>query len=156
MKPLSLIFQRVFSFLLTLSLLGGSTVFAQTEGNAIEGYWLTDNKKAKFHIFKTASGSFAGRLIWMRSPNDKDGKPKMDTKNPNEKLRGRLLQDAIMITGLKWDTDDQEFKGGKVYDPTSGKTYNCFAKLDGQELKLRGYVGVSLLGKTTVWTRASN
>ena len=156
MKTRFLFFRLFCSFLLTVAFFGENTAFAQTGDNAIEGYWMTNNNKAKFHIFKTTSGAFVGRLVWMHSPNGKDGKPKIDDKNPKESLRGRPLQDAIMITGLKWDADDKEYQNGSVYDPTSGKTYKCFAKVEGQELKLRGYVGVSLLGKTTVWTRATN
>ena len=146
----------LFAFLFCIALLGGTALFAQEGSNAIEGTWLTDNGKAKFLIFKTTSGRYAGRLVWMHSPNTKEGKPKTDDKNPDESLRGRPLQNAVLLTGLKWDADDQEFKDGKVYDPTSGKSYNCFAKLEGTELKLRGYVGISLLGKTTVWTRVAN
>ncbi len=156
MKTRSVVPRLFFALLLTFAFLGGSDAFAQADGSAIEGYWMTDNNKAKFHIFKTTSGSFVGRLVWMHNPNDKDGKPKIDDKNPKESLKGRPLQDAIMLTGLKWDAGDKEYKEGKVYDPTSGKTYNCFARVEGQELKLRGYVGISLLGKTTVWTRAAN
>jgi hypothetical protein len=42
---------------------------------------------------------------------------------------------------------------GKIYDPKNGKTYSCKMTLEGNELKVRGYVGFSLLGRTTVWTR---
>ncbi len=133
----------------------GSPLFAQT-GSAIEGIWMAENNKAKFQIFKTTAGSYAGKIVWMVHPNGSDGNPKTDEKNPKENLRTRLLMGTVILTGLKWEADDEEYKDGKIYDPTSGKTYNCNAKIEGTELKLRGYVGFSMLGKTTVWTRATN
>ena len=156
MKTCFLSFRLLFSFFLTVASLGSNSLFAQTGSDAIEGVWLTDNSKAKFQIFKTTSGTYAGRIVWMLHPNGPDGKPKTDEKNPKETLRGRFIQNAILLTGLKWDADEEEYKDGRVYDPTSGKTYNCNAKIEGAELKLRGYVGISLLGKTTSWTRTTN
>ena len=47
------------------------------------------------------------------------------------------------------------WKGGRIYDPETGKTYRCGIKLgDDDRLRLRGFLGISLLGRTTVWVRA--
>jgi uncharacterized protein (DUF2147 family) len=46
------------------------------------------------------------------------------------------------------------WRGGVIYDPASGNTYSCQARLDGADrLELRGYVGIPLLGRTTYWLR---
>ncbi|MBN1327649.1 MAG: DUF2147 domain-containing protein, partial [Candidatus Cloacimonetes bacterium] len=50
--------------------------------------------------------------------------------------------------GYKW-------KGGTIYDPESGKTYSCTMKLSGDQLEIRGFIGISLLGRTEVWSRIS-
>ena len=42
---------------------------------------------------------------------------------------------------------------GRIYDPNKGKTYSCKAKLKGNELHIRGFIGVSVFGRTTVWIR---
>lgn len=59
-----------------------------------------------------------------------------------------------ILTGLEKDGD--EWSGGKILDPRNGKEYQCYIKLETpNKLKLRGYIGISLLGKTAYWTRAS-
>jgi uncharacterized protein (DUF2147 family) len=50
---------------------------------------------------------------------------------------------------------EKMWAGGKIYDPENGKTYSCKMVLDGEQyLKVRGYIGISLLGRTEIWTRA--
>ncbi|NCT09756.1 MAG: DUF2147 domain-containing protein [Flavobacteriia bacterium] len=59
-----------------------------------------------------------------------------------------------ILTGLKKTGD--EWSGGKILDPRNGKEYQCYIKLETpNKLKLRGYIGISLLGKTAYWTRVS-
>jgi uncharacterized protein (DUF2147 family) len=49
------------------------------------------------------------------------------------------------------------WSGGTIYDPSSGRTYRCEARLDGADrLRLRGYVGVTWLGRTTRWVRVGS
>ena len=49
---------------------------------------------------------------------------------------------------------DTHWENGTVYDPKSGNTYSCLMDLDGPEkIKMRGFLGISLLGRTQVWTR---
>ena len=71
----------------------------------------------------------------------------VDLHNPNPSLRGRPL------CGLNIGTGFTRSAPGKLYDPTSGKTYKGSMTLDGARLKLRGYVGISLFGRSETWTR---
>ncbi len=58
----------------------------------------------------------------------------------------------VNLEGFKFD--DGEWEDGTIYDPKSGKTYSATMELDGKNLlKIRGYVGISLFGRTTEWTR---
>ncbi|AQS93308.1 hypothetical protein BXQ17_04090 [Polaribacter sp. BM10] len=58
-----------------------------------------------------------------------------------------------ILSGL--EKDDDEWSGGQIIDPRNGKTYKCYIKLvNANKLKLRGYIGVSLFGKTAYWERA--
>jgi uncharacterized protein (DUF2147 family) len=60
-----------------------------------------------------------------------------------------------MLKDFKFDGND-EWKGGDIYDPESGKTYRSYMYLkDSNTLKVRGYVGISLLGRTETWTRTN-
>jgi uncharacterized protein (DUF2147 family) len=65
------------------------------------------------------------------------------------------LADPAAVAGTWLSRDgDGAWSGGFIYDPNSGKTYRCKLKLkDRNTLKLRGYIGISLLGRTDVWTR---
>ena len=61
-----------------------------------------------------------------------------------------------ILSGLQVDPNNpNQLINGKVLDPLSGKLYNCKAKLsnEGRRLSIRGYIGVSMLGRTQVWLR---
>ena len=75
---------------------------------------------------------------------------KCEGENKNKPILGLEI-----LTGLEEKGD--EWSGGKILDPRNGKEYNCFIKLiNPNKLKLRGYIGVSLFGKTKYWKRAKN
>lgn len=120
--------------------------------DSIMGDWYSEKKESVIRIEKR-NGKYYGRLVWISKPNNEDGQPKLDKNNPDEKLRSQPLQGLTIIHNLEYN-DDNEWEDGDIYDPRSGKTYSCEASLeDINTLKLRGYMGFSLLGKTTVWTR---
>ena len=58
-----------------------------------------------------------------------------------------------ILTGL--NKDGNEWSGGKILDPKNGKEYKCYIQLlDKNTLKLRGYIGFSMFGRTAIWKRA--
>ena len=58
----------------------------------------------------------------------------------------------IILKGLKKDGD--EWSGGKILDPENGSIYKCYIELiEKNKLKIRGYIGFSLLGRTEYWFR---
>ena len=117
----------------------------------ILGVWLSEEKDGKIEIYKSGN-NYSGKLIWGKTIFEADGvTSKKDTKNTDEKLRTRNLKDLVMLTDFVFE--DGEWTNGKIYDPKSGKTYSSTIKLQGNTLSLRGYVGISLLGRTSVWTR---
>ncbi|MDY0335364.1 MAG: DUF2147 domain-containing protein, partial [Bacteroidales bacterium] len=75
--------------------------------------------------------------------------------NPDTTLQKRPLMGLQLLSGFVFDGDD-EWESGKIYDPKSGKTYSCYMEFTDKsknKLKVRGYIGISLLGRTTYWTR---
>ena len=90
----------------------------------------------------------------MSDPFEEDGKtPLIDDKNPNKGLRNRPIQGMVLLTGPKWKKG--EWDDGDIYDPEYGNTYSAMVMMpDKNTLKLRGYMGFSLLGRTTTWVRA--
>lgn len=121
--------------------------------DAVTGIWLNEEKDAKIQIFRSGD-TYAGKLVWIANAYEADGKtPRKDSKNPDAALRNRGLLNLVILNGFEFD--DGEWEDGKIYDPKSGKTYSSKMKLKGNTLEIRGYVGISLLGRTTVWTRSN-
>lgn len=66
--------------------------------------------------------------------------------------KGKPILGLTIIKGLK--KDGNEYSGGKILDPTSGKEYKCVIKTNGTDkLDVRGYVGIQALGRTQTWIR---
>ena len=116
----------------------------------IKGVWLTEHKDGKVEISRTGN-TYTGRLIWGNSVLDENGKPKHDVLNPDPKLQTRTLQGMVMLYGLVYE--DGKWQNGKIYNGLTGKSYNVIITIKGNNLELRGYIGIPLLGKTTVWQR---
>jgi len=117
----------------------------------IVGIWLSSNGQGKIQIYKEGDHYF-GKLYWMKEPNGPKGNPKLDINNPDPSLRNKPLLGAVILRNFKYDNG--EWNGGRIYDPQNGKEYKSYIRLkDPQTLSLRGYIGISLLGRTEVWKR---
>jgi len=141
------------SFILVALLISFDT-HSQNKADDIIGIWLTSGKEpAKIQIYK-AGEKYYGKIIWLKNPTE-NGKQRTDGNNPDKSKRNNPIIGLLMLTGFKFDGDD-EWKGGDIYDPESGNTYSSYLYLkDKNILKVRGYVGVSLFGRTETWTRAN-
>ncbi|HEU0064660.1 MAG TPA: DUF2147 domain-containing protein, partial [Flavisolibacter sp.] len=117
----------------------------------IEGFWFNDTKEAKIQIYKSSDGKFYGKIVWLKEPL-KNGKPKIDEKNSDRVLQKKPLVGLIILKGFQ--ADDNTYTEGTIYDPDNGKTYDCKMNYHGKKLSIRGYIGISLFGRTTVWERA--
>jgi uncharacterized protein (DUF2147 family) len=118
----------------------------------IEGIWFNQEKSAKIEVYKAKDGKYYGKIIWLKEPL-RDGKPKLDQENPDAKKRSQPIIGLLILRGFTKEEDD-EYEGGTIYDPKNGKTYSCKIKQKGNRLDVRGYVGISLIGRTTTWTKA--
>lgn len=127
---------------------------AQNKADDIIGNWLTTGKEpAKIQIYKSGE-KFYGKIVWLKIPTY-NGRPKVDINNPDKAKRNNPDIGLIILTGFKFDGDD-EWKSGDIYDPESGKTYSSYLFLkDKNTLKVRGYVGISLFGRTETWARTN-
>ena len=60
----------------------------------------------------------------------------------------------IFMWNFTYDADDKEWVGGSIYDAESGNTYSAYMSLqDYNTMNLRGYLGLSIFGRTNVWKR---
>ena len=139
--------------LVAVMLFAGLAAHAQKKADDILGVWWNAEKTSKIEVYKNGDKYF-GKIVHLEKPNDDNGKPRTDKDNPDAKLRNRPLMGMVILKDLKFDGDG-EFEDGQIYDPKSGKTYSANAELVGKnKLDLRGYVGISLIGRTSSWTRA--
>lgn len=111
----------------------------------ILGIFWTPKKDGKIELFRVGQTYF-GKLIWGKAN-------KKDLQNPNPALRNRELVGTMILFDFKYD--DGEWSGGKIYDPESGKTYSCKIWLEqsGRILKAKGYIGISVFGRTETFER---
>ena len=140
---------KYFSLLLLFTAISFSG-FTQNK-DAILGKWINSTGEAHVEIAKKGNKYF-GKIVWLKETKDDKGIVKTDLKNPDASLKSRpilgleILKDFV-FAGSKW-TD------GTIYDPKSGKTYSCNMTLkDNGQLNMRGYVGISLIGRSEVWKR---
>ncbi|HEX2532497.1 MAG TPA: DUF2147 domain-containing protein [Chitinophagaceae bacterium] len=126
-------------------------VWAAPNPDDVVGVWKDGSGRGHIQIYK-ANGKYYGKLIW--STNDKDGKPRVDRNNPDPSLRARPLVGLVVLRHFSFDKDDEEWTGGRIYNPQDGKDYKAYIKLkDKNTLSIRGYVGITWIGKTDTWTR---
>ena len=114
---------------------------------------MTGSKKGHVQIYKQGDKYF-GKIIWLKEPNDEaTGKPKLDKNNPDAAKKSRPILGMINLNNFAYDGDNV-WEGGKIYDPENGKEYSCKMKLvSANQLDVRGFIGVSLIGRTDNWTR---
>ncbi|MES2733611.1 MAG: DUF2147 domain-containing protein [Bacteroidota bacterium] len=128
-----------------------SQCFAQANADAALGTWHTESQKSKVEIYKSG-GKYFGKVITVRRTNE-DGTPLLDTKNPDAKLRSRKIAGTVIMKDFDY-AGDNVWEDGKIYDPDNGKTYSCKMTLvNKNQLEVRGYIGISLIGRTTTWNR---
>ncbi len=133
-----------------------STFLASTQeimkADIILGIWQTGKGNARVLIKKSGT-MYYGQIVWLKTPNTEEGKPKVDKNNPDASKRNTPLIGLRMLMGFKY-TSDNTWEDGTIYDPESGKTYSCKMELVNENsLNVRGYYGISIIGRTDTWTR---
>ncbi|PYF72641.1 DUF2147 domain-containing protein [Pedobacter nutrimenti] len=140
---------KYLSLLLLLTAISFSG-FSQNK-DAIVGQWVNASGEAHIEIYKK-SDKFYGKIVWLKEPKDEKGNPKTDVKNSDESLRTRPVMGLELLRDFVYDNG--KWTDGKIYDPKSGKTYSCNITDKGNgTLNIRGYIGISLIGRTEVWKR---
>ncbi len=140
---------KQLSFLFLMLMLAASTAYSQED--KIKGYWLTDEGRSQIRIFKATNGKYYGEIAWM-----KDDPDKKDINNPDKSLRDARLLGMNILKGFSYIEDKDRWEQGTIYDPDSGKTYDCYMWFDNSPdvLRIKGYVlGMKFLGRETEWTR---
>ena len=142
-------------FLACLSL--PALAFGASDPGDIFGVWLTEGGSAKLEIFPCGDKA-CGKVVWLKHPtflSTSDGPlgmEKVDLKNPDPKLRNRPIVGLQVMEGMT--AQGEWWRNGSCYDPQSGQTYQCKMRLESpSELRLRGFIGISLIGRTYALNR---
>ena len=141
-----------FAFML-IALLGTIMPAIAQQKDKIEGIWYNQEKTAKIEIYKAVNGRFCGKIVWLKEPV-RNGQVRTDENNPDAAKRKNQLMGLAILWGFDKDGDNG-YENGKIYDPKNGKTYSCKITHKGNSLDVRGYVGISLIGRTAVWERTT-
>lgn len=140
----------LFWFIFLLLVIGGRAM--AEEADAIVGEWYTEENKALVQIYK-ADGVYNGKIVWLKEPKKDDGSEKLDTNNPDESKRDNPIIGLNLVNGFVYQGKGK-WGDGTIYDPDNGKTYSCKMELkEENSLKVRGFIGVSLIGRTQMWVR---
>lgn len=144
----------------TIVMLGTTFVFA-ADPNDILGVWDTEKKDAKMEIYHCGT-KYCGKIVWLKettypagSKEGVPGTPILDHNNPNPKLRKKPLVGLQILIDFLFSGDNM-WKHGKIYNSENGKIYSGKLTLvSPDQLNVRGFIGISLIGGSTMWTRAT-
>lgn len=148
---------RIMTPFLLISMISSGLMGQSSKGaDQIIGVWYTKNEDAKVKIYKCDGDKYCGKIIWTQ--NVENDKPlKKDKNNPDPDKRDRTIKGIDIIKGLEYKKSEEAWEEGTIYDPNKGKDYNCYAELvNHNKLKLRGYIGVSMFGRSQHWKRIKN
>lgn len=122
---------------------------AQTKGESILGNYMVPSKDGAITIYEK-EGKYYGKIILNKDPN------KLDVNNPDKEKQKQKTLGLNILNGFVFDGTDT-WKSGTIYDPKNGKTYSCkITANENGDLNIRGYIGVSVLGRTEIFAKLKN
>lgn len=145
--------KKVLVFLFVGLFLQSFNSIALDNPDAILGVWKTGEGNAMVKIYKNGN-KYQGRVVWLKEPIDPEtGKAKLDKNNSDLAAKSKPVLGLINIWGFV-PKGDNVWDEGNIYDPKNGNTYSSTIKLiNSNSLEVRGYIGVSIIGRTDTWTR---
>ncbi len=130
---------------------------AADEADAIVDQWVTEKGEARLEIFKQ-KGKYHGKIVWLKEPtysasDAEAGTPVRDRNNPDASKRDRPILGLQLLSDFAY-AGRNTWVNGTIYNAADGRTYKAKLTLKNHDkLHVRGFVGISLIGGTTVWTR---
>lgn len=143
--------KKILLGIISITLLSGGLM-----ANDVAGTWMTIDDEtglAKSYVnIWVHNGVAYGKITKLlnRKPGEELDPVCTECKGENN---GKKVVGLMILWGLKQDGD--EWAGGHIMDPKNGKTYKCKMKVEngGQSLKVRGYIGLSLIGRNQIWKK---
>jgi uncharacterized protein (DUF2147 family) len=138
----------------SIVVLSGATAghAADTKSN-VQGVWIDAKGEGAVEIGPCGE-KLCGRIVWVKDPNDKSGKPLVDAYNPETAKKKRPICGLPIIGDLKRQADGS-WDAGWIYDPNDGKSYDLeVTAKSADRIQIKGYLGMKMLNETFIWTRA--
>ena len=139
-------------------LLAGAALSAAAQATSPAGLWRTiddSSKKDKSLVrIVEANGVYTGKVEKIVDP---DSPKDAVCKECSDERKDKPIVGMTIVRNVKASADDKAvFEGGDILDPNNGKVYKSKMKLidGGSKLEVRGFIGISLLGRTQTWVRA--
>ena len=134
---------------------GAHAIAPSAQEPSAAGRWKTVNERGETKsvvVIENVGTEWKGRVDKIFAPPARDANPHCE-RCPGDKKDKAILGMEIMW-GFK--RSGAEYTGGRILDPEDGKVYKCKLKVidGGKKLEVRGYVGISLIGRTQTWVRA--
>ncbi|MFT6216211.1 MAG: hypothetical protein ACJAS3_002619 [Roseivirga sp.] len=157
------IFTIFLAAVFTLSPINESTTAVNED--LIIGNWKPSNGRSVVQIYKGKAengedtNKYYGKIVWLSEPNDEKGNPRTDVNNDDKELKKKRTLGLVIVKDMEFEEVDGKivsWDGGTIYDPNNGSTYDFQAEIDKKNENImegRGYIGVSLFGRTDTWTR---
>lgn len=152
----------------TLPFLAGINVDDSTvveDKDLIVGNWKPSNSRSVVSIYKGKAengedpAKYYGKIVWLLEPNDENGNPRTDVNNSDDELKKKALKGLVIIKDMEFEEVDGKmvyWDGGTIYDPNNGSEYSFEAEINRKSpntMDGRGYIGLSMFGRTDTWTR---
>ena len=134
---------RILLCMSMLAMFGGQNLCAQNAADDIVGYYYSEDpftgEGSQTYIYKAADGTYEGKVCWV------------------ENVKKKNFLGLVFLKGLEFDAQNNEWKNGEIKYPGKKGTYKMYMKFtDDKKLKVRGYWGIAMLGKTMYWYQESS
>lgn len=131
------------------------SINAQNKRDDILGKWMATDKSVAVQVYREGD-DFKAKVIWF-DKNLGSGTPigtRVDSHNPDARLRNRKILGMDILEGLNYNADKKRWEAGKIYDASSGRTWDTYAEIqDDGKLSVRGFWKFKWIGKSIYFTR---
>jgi len=131
------------------------SIIFNAQGQTVLGKWKTiddetGEAKSIVEVYEKSGKIYAKVVEILRAEHKKDICTKCEGADKNKPILGMVIMNGL-------EKDGSEYNGGTILDPQNGKKYKCYITLESPDkLKLRGYIGLAIVGRTQYWTRVKN
>ena len=110
-----------FLYFIAITVSFADNIGKNNEGDKLLGVWEIFDGETHFEVTKDKNNLYHGKIIWLKEPLNKKGKPKLDVENSDENLRNRPLIGIDFLSNFQY-VGNNKWKKGTLYGFKRGKT----------------------------------